>query len=145
MKSSYARALPFACNIAIRPGDVVFAVDRAGRFVYWNRNAQAVIGRSPATVAGLPLAAVFPEHEGGPDRARLDLSAVMAGRDYAGAFRASRADGSGAPSQRFDSVAKHESIGALGCRGQCGRGLGGSEGIAAGAALCVDAGISGWF
>ncbi|MFO7639081.1 MAG: PAS domain S-box protein, partial [bacterium] len=94
MKSSYARALPFACNIAIRPGDVVFAVDRAGRFVYWNRNAQAVIGRSPATVAGLPLAAVFPEHEGGPDRARLDLSAVMAGRDYAGAFRASRADGS---------------------------------------------------
>ncbi|HDQ99893.1 MAG TPA: PAS domain-containing protein, partial [candidate division WOR-3 bacterium] len=76
-----SRKLPYDCNIKLQSADIVFAVDRDGRIVFWNPNAQAATGRAAAGVVGQPLAAIFPEHEGGPDRSRFDLTAVMDGRD----------------------------------------------------------------
>jgi PAS domain S-box-containing protein len=89
-----AATLPYACGVSIQPGDIVFAVNRDTRLVFWNANARAATGRSAAAVAGQPLAAVFPEHEGGPDRRRFDFAAVLAGRDFSGGFQTRRADGS---------------------------------------------------
>ncbi len=77
-------AFPFAAEVAFHPGDIVFATDRFGCVVYWNKEAEAISGYPVAEVLGKPYTLACRME---PDAAPLDLSAILAGHDFAGGIR----------------------------------------------------------
>jgi len=81
-------ALPFAADITFQPGDIVFATDARGRLVFWNKEAEAATGHASEEVLGRPYTLAC-----GMTPGYVDLSAVMAGRDYAGGVRCQRRTG----------------------------------------------------
>ncbi|MBN2465215.1 PAS domain S-box protein [candidate division WOR-3 bacterium] len=77
--------LPFTADVAFQTGDVVFATDRLGHVVYWNKEAEEVSGYKSEEVLGKPYSvACRMETEGG---AAIDLAGILSGRDFAGARR----------------------------------------------------------
>ncbi len=84
---------PFSADIDIRSGDVVFALDSRGRFVYWNAEAHRAFGYSQAEVLGVGFDVVCPPGGAGPDRARFSLKQVMEGKDFSGGFHCRSAGG----------------------------------------------------
>jgi PAS domain S-box-containing protein len=77
-------ALPFVADVAFQAGDIVFATDRFGRVVYWNSEAEAVAGYKVEEALGKPYTLACRIE---PDGTALDVSAVLAGRDFAGGVR----------------------------------------------------------
>ena len=76
---------PFTADIAFQPGDIVFATDRLGCIVYWNKEAEEISGYRVEEVLGKPYAiACRLETEG---KAAVDLAEILGGRDFAGARR----------------------------------------------------------
>lgn len=73
-------------EITVQPGDIVVVLDRAGRIVDWNREAENALGYTIEQVKGQPWRALFP-------RSDLDIKAVLAGNEYAGGFETQRRDG----------------------------------------------------
>lgn len=76
--------LPFN-NVEVQPGDIVIGLDLQGRIIYWNREAERVLGYKFAEVETLPLKGVFPQ-------SGLDVKEVLSGRDFAAGFEAQRQD-----------------------------------------------------
>jgi PAS domain S-box-containing protein len=74
-------AFPFAAEVAFQAGDIVFATDRFGCVVYWNNEAEAISGYKVGEVLGKPYTLACRME---PDVAPLDLSAILAGHDFAG-------------------------------------------------------------
>jgi PAS domain S-box-containing protein len=74
-------AFPFVADLAFQAGDVVFATDRYGCIVHWNKEAEAVSGYKMEAVQGKPYTLAC---RMGPDAATPDISAILAGRDFAG-------------------------------------------------------------
>jgi len=77
-------AFPFVADLAFQAGDVVFATDRFGRVVHWNMEAEAISGYKMEEVLGKPYTLAC---RMGPDAATPDISAILAGRDFAGGVR----------------------------------------------------------
>jgi len=77
-------ALPFTAEVAFQAGDIVFATDQFGCVVYWNEEAEAVSGYTVREVLGKPYMLACRME---PDAVPLDLSAILAGRDFAGGVR----------------------------------------------------------
>jgi PAS domain S-box-containing protein len=75
---------PFVADLAFQAGDVVFATDRFGRVVHWNTEAEAISGYKMEEVLGKPYALAC---RMGPDAVTPDISAILAGRDFAGGVR----------------------------------------------------------
>jgi PAS domain S-box-containing protein len=75
---------PFAADITFQAGDIVFATDRFGRVVYWNEEAEATSGYKAEDVMGKPYTLAYGT---GPNDAKPDLAAIIAGHDFAGAMR----------------------------------------------------------
>jgi PAS domain S-box-containing protein len=74
--------LPFTVDVSFQPGDIVFATDRLGCVVYWNKEAEAFSGHKTEEVLGKPYTLAYRIE---PDGATLNLPAILAGRDFAGA------------------------------------------------------------
>ena len=74
-------AFPFAADVAFQAGDIVFATDRFGCVVYWNAEAEAISGYKVEDVLGKPYTLACRMEA---DVVPLDLSAILAGRDFAG-------------------------------------------------------------
>lgn len=85
---------PFSTDITTQPGDIEICADRQGAIVWWNEEAEAVLGYTRTEVLGLMLDKVLPHSGAGLDRARFSIEQVMNGRDFAGVFRSSCKDGS---------------------------------------------------
>ena len=77
-------AFPFVAEVAFQAGDIVFATDRFGCVVYWNKEAEAISGYAVEEVLGRPYTLACRME---PDVAPLDLSAILAGHDFAGGVR----------------------------------------------------------
>jgi PAS domain S-box-containing protein len=77
-------AFPFVADVAFQAGDIVFATDRFGCVVYWNREAEAISGYKAEEALGKPYTLACRME---PEVATLDLLAILAGRDFAGAVR----------------------------------------------------------
>ena len=77
-------AFPFAAEVAFQAGDIVFATDRFGCVVYWNEEAESISGYTVKEVLGKPYALACRMET---DVAPPDLSAILAGRDFAGGVR----------------------------------------------------------
>jgi len=78
------RAFPFVADVALQAGDIVFATDRFGSVVYWNEEAAAISGYKAEEVMGKPYSLACRME---PDVAAPDLSAILAGHDFAGGVR----------------------------------------------------------
>ena len=74
-------ACPFAAEVAFQAGDIVFATDRLGCVVYWNNEAEAISGYKVEEVLGKPYTLACRMER---DFAPLDISAILAGHDFAG-------------------------------------------------------------
>ncbi len=83
-KKPQLSGLPFS-NVAVQAGDIVIALDLQGRIIYWNREAEQVLGYQFAEVEALPLKGIFPN-------CGLEVKEVLAGRDFAAGFEALRKD-----------------------------------------------------
>lgn len=72
-------------RVAIQPGDIVIVLDLNGRIVNWNEEAERVLGFSAEEVKGQHWSALFP-------RSGLEVKSILAGREFAGGFKARRKD-----------------------------------------------------
>jgi len=72
---------PYVVDIAFQAGDIVFATDRLGLVVYWNKEAEEICGYKAEEVHGKPYVLACRME---PGFAALDISAVLGGRDFAG-------------------------------------------------------------
>jgi PAS domain S-box-containing protein len=70
--------------VAFQAGDIVFATDRFGCVVHWNKEAEAISGNKVEEVLGKPYTLACRME---PDVAAPDLLAILAGRDFAGGIR----------------------------------------------------------
>ncbi|MBM3331880.1 PAS domain S-box protein [candidate division WOR-3 bacterium] len=77
-------AFPFVADIAFQDGDFVFATDRFGCLVYWNKEAERISGYRAEEVLGKPYALACRIE---PDATTVDLAAILGGRDFAGGVR----------------------------------------------------------
>ena len=75
---------PFVADVAFQAGDIVFATDRFGCVVYWNREAEAISGYKAEEVLGKPYTLACRME---PGFAAGDLAAITGGRDFAGGVR----------------------------------------------------------
>ena len=75
---------PFTTDITFQRGDVVFATDKRGRLVYWNKESEQLFGYPAADVLGNPFDVICLAAPGGSE---INLPAIMAGRDFAGGVR----------------------------------------------------------
>jgi len=76
---------PFAADVSFQAGDLVFATDRFGCVVYWNKETEDLSGFKAQEVLGRPYAMACRIEATGP--AAIDLSSILGGRDFAGARR----------------------------------------------------------
>jgi PAS domain S-box-containing protein len=72
---------PFTADITFHPGDIVFATDVRGRIIYWNEEAERVLGYPADDVVGVPLDTICPLRRG---EVRIEIAAVLAGEEFAG-------------------------------------------------------------
>lgn len=79
-----------AAGVPLQPGDIFFRLDRLGRIVEWNDEAEKATGFTRAEVLMTPFVVVCPQLAGQP----FDLRGVLAGRDFAGGYATRRRDGS---------------------------------------------------
>jgi len=70
-----------AADITFHPGDIVFATDVRGRIIYWNAEAERVLGYPADDVVGVPLDTICPLRRGG---AHIEIAAILAGQEFAG-------------------------------------------------------------
>lgn len=77
-------AFPFVADVAFQAGDIVFATDRVGCVVYWNKEAEEISGYKAREALGKPYTLACRMES---DVATFDLSAILAGRDFAGGVR----------------------------------------------------------
>lgn len=77
-------AFPFVADVAFQAGDIVFATDRVGGVVYWNKEAEEISGYKAREALGKPYTLACRMES---DVATFDLSAILAGRDFAGGVR----------------------------------------------------------
>ena len=77
-------AFPFVADVAFQAGDIVFATDRFGCVVYWNKEAEAMSGYKVEEVLGKPYTLACRME---PEVATIDLTAILAGHDFAGGVR----------------------------------------------------------
>ncbi|MEO0080774.1 MAG: PAS domain S-box protein [candidate division WOR-3 bacterium] len=78
---------PLHSSVAVQAGDVVIHLDRHGRIIFWNDEAERVFGYAEHEAAGRPFEVIFPASGVGADRLHFDLGRIMAGRDFAGGFQ----------------------------------------------------------
>ena len=71
-------------------GDVVFAADKRGRLVYWNKAAEQLFGYSAEEVLGSPFEVICTTAPGGSG---VDLPSILSGSDFAGGMRCSDKSG----------------------------------------------------
>jgi PAS domain S-box-containing protein len=76
--------LPFVTDVTVQPGDVVFATDRRGQLVHWNKEAEQLFGYAASEVIGNPFDIIC---LGAPGGSGIDLRTILAGRDFAGGVR----------------------------------------------------------
>ena len=81
---------PFITDITFQRGDVVFATDKRGRLVYWNKEFEQLFGYAASDVLGNPFDVICLAARGGSE---ISLPAIMAGRDFAGGVRCSDKSG----------------------------------------------------
>jgi PAS domain S-box-containing protein len=81
---------PFTTDITFQRGDVVFATDKRGRLVYWNKESEQLFGYAASDVLGNPFDVICLAATGGSE---ISLPAIMAGRDFAGGVRCSNRSG----------------------------------------------------
>ena len=93
MKTRKEPKQPFSTDISTQPGDIEISVDRQGRIVWWNKEAEAVLGYTSDEVLGLMLDEVLPHSGVGLDRVRFSIEQVMEGRDFAGVFQSTGKEG----------------------------------------------------
>lgn len=72
-------------RVAIQPGDIVVVLDLNGRVVNWNEEAERVLGFTAEEVKGQPWSVLFPN-------SGLEVKSILAGREFAGGFKARRKD-----------------------------------------------------
>lgn len=72
--------LPFTIDATVQPDDIVFAVDRSGRILFWNDLAAQVLGIAAEQALGQELVALLPPF-GAKDGPQLER--ILAGRDFA--------------------------------------------------------------
>jgi PAS domain S-box-containing protein len=78
------QSFPFVVDIAFQRGDVVFAADKRGRLVYWNKEAEQLFGYCADEVLGNPFEIICTAAPGGSG---VDLPAILSGGDFAGGMR----------------------------------------------------------
>jgi PAS domain S-box-containing protein len=81
---------PFTTDITFQRGDVVFATDKRGRLVYWNRESEQLFGYAAGDVLGNPFDVICLAASSGSE---ISLPAIMAGQDFAGGVRCSNKSG----------------------------------------------------
>jgi PAS domain S-box-containing protein len=81
---------PFITDSTFQRGDVVFATDKRGRLVYWNKESEQLFGYAASDVLGNPFDVICLAARGGSE---ISLPAIMAGRDFAGGVRCSDKSG----------------------------------------------------
>ncbi len=99
-------AFPYVADIAFQAGDIVFATDRQGLVVYWNKEAEEISGNKTEEVLGQPYTLAC-RMEPGFDA--LDISAVLGGRDFAGGVRCHSRSGGEAALYLFATVGRNRS------------------------------------
>ncbi|MCX6840998.1 MAG: PAS domain S-box protein [candidate division WOR-3 bacterium] len=87
---SLPRPFPFVADITFQRGDVVFAADKRGRLVYWNKEAEQLFGYPADDVLGSPFEVICMAAPGGSG---VDLPAILSGGDFAGGMRCSDKSG----------------------------------------------------
>ncbi len=75
---------PFITDIIFQRGDVVFATDKRGRLVHWNSESEQLFGYAAGEVLGNPFDVICLAAPGGSE---INLSTILAGRDFAGGVR----------------------------------------------------------
>ncbi|MEO0085068.1 MAG: PAS domain S-box protein [candidate division WOR-3 bacterium] len=75
--------------LQLQPGDIFFRLDRLGRLLEWNDEAEKATGFTRAEVLMMPFAVVCPQRAGQP----IDLRGVLSGHDFAGGYATQRRDG----------------------------------------------------
>jgi PAS domain S-box-containing protein len=76
--------LPYVVDIAFQAGDIVFATDKQGLVVYWNKEAEEISGYKAEEALGQPYTLACRME---PSLAALDIASVLGGRDFAGGVR----------------------------------------------------------
>ncbi len=99
-------AFSFVTDIAFQAGDIVFATDKQGLVVYWNKEAEEISGCKAEEALGQPYTLACRME---PDAAALDLSAVLGGRDLAGGVRCHSRSGVEAALYLFATVGRNRS------------------------------------
>jgi PAS domain S-box-containing protein len=99
-------AFPYVADIAFQAGDIVFATDRQGLVVYWNKEAEEISGNKTEEALGQPYTLAC-RMEPGFDA--LDISAVLGGRDFAGGVRCHSRSGGEAALYLFATVGRNRS------------------------------------
>ena len=99
-------AFPFVADITFQAGDIVFATDKQGLVVYWNKEAEEISGCKAEEALGQPYTLACRME---PDAAALDLSAVLGGRDFAGGVRCHSRSGVEAALYLFATVGRNRS------------------------------------
>ena len=104
---------PFLVDVAFMAGDIVFATDKSGSVVYWNKEAEAVSGYSVEEALRKPYTLAFRME---PGVLALDLPAILTGRDFAGGVRCHPRNGGDAALYLYATAGRNsagESVGVV--------------------------------
>jgi len=99
-------AFPYVADITFLAGDIVFATDRQGLVVYWNKEAEEITGNKREEALGKPYTIACRMV---PGFDTLDISAVLGGRDFAGGVRCVSRGGAEVALYLFATVGRNQS------------------------------------
>jgi PAS domain S-box-containing protein len=105
-RNGTAAPFPFKADVVFQPGDIVFATDRLGCVVYWNKEAEDISGYRYEEVVGKPYGLACRLETKG--EALIDLGEILAGRDFAGARRCHTRTGGEAALYLFATVGRNQ-------------------------------------
>ena len=97
---------PYVADTAFQAGDIVFATERQGLVVYWNKEAEEIFGHKAEEALGQPYALACRME---PGVAAPDIAAVIGGRDFAGGVRCHSRSGVEAALYLFATVGRNRS------------------------------------
>ena len=100
------RQLPYKIEIETQIGDIVFAVDRSGRVVFWNEEAERVFGFGYDEVVGKAFHSLGCSTEAG---AGIDIAPILDGHDLAAGVRCPNKTGHEMELYLYATVGKDES------------------------------------
>lgn len=107
MNSSRTRPqLPYRIDIDTQIGDVVFAVDRSGRVVFWNEEAERVFGFGYDEVVGKAFDSLGCSTDAGVG---IDIAPILDGHDLAAGVRCPNKTGQEIELYTYATVGKDES------------------------------------